>query len=263
VSKAFVSLLVTFVLSIPVATQQSQPQKPKTTPEKETKLNRQQPETEEEQDSVVRITTNLVQVDAVVTKDGKVVSDLTPNDFVITEDGRPQTITHFSYVSNVPNENAEKPVTKSSVILPAGVRREETRRTIAIVVDDLGISLESIRSVKEQLRKFVDEHVQPQDLVAIIRTGGEVGVLQQFTTDRRLLHRAIEALRWSLCSRVGYSGLPATSNMTEPNETLGSGQTGVGLCADVQGGPLKGTVRGATIHSCGQIYRFKIKTPMI
>jgi VWFA-related protein len=247
--KAFVSLLVTFFLSIPVATQQSQPQKPKTPSEKETKTvpNRQQPETEDDQDSVVRISTNLVQVDAVVTKDGKVVTDLTPNDFVITEDGRPQTITHFSYVSNVPNE---KPVatstpssTNASVILPAVVRRDDTRRTIAIVVDDLGISLDSMVSVKAQLRKFVDEQVQPQDLVAIIRTGGEVGTLQQFTTDRRLLHRAIEALRWNLCSRVGYSGLPATSDMTAPTETLESGQNAIGLCANLQGGPLKGTVR--------------------
>jgi VWFA-related protein len=186
----------------------------------------------------------------VVTKDGKAVTDLSPNDFVITEDGRPQTITHFSYVSSVPNENPEKPVAKStpsttnaSVILPAVVRRDETRRTIAIVVDDLGISLESILSVKQQLRKFIDEHVQPNDLVAIIRTGGEVGALQQFTTDRRLLHRAIDALRWNLCSRVGYSAIPSTSNMTTPDETLGSGQNAVGLCADVKGGPLKGTVR--------------------
>jgi VWFA-related protein len=251
-SKAFVSLLLTLVLSIPVAAQQPQPQKPKTPPEKETKAvpNRQQPETEENQDSVVRISTNLVQVDAVVTKDGKVVTDLTANDFVITEDGRPQTITHFSYVSNVLNENPEKPAAKptpsttnASVILPAVVRHDETRRTIAIVVDDLGISLDSMRSVKEKLTKFIDERVQPQDLVAIIRTGGEVGALQQFTTDRRLLHRAIEALRWNLCSRVGYSAIPATQNMTVPNETLGSGQNAIGLCANLQGGPLKGTVR--------------------
>jgi VWFA-related protein len=296
----FVSLLVTFVLSIPVATQQpplQQPQpqpaqtqqaqsptaqKPKPTPERESKTppnptapnrtgpnqpspnqpTRPQPDTNDDQDSVVRITTNLVQVDAVVTKDGKVVTDLTPNDFVITEDGHPQTITHFSYVSNVPNENPENSAANSTpsaanstpsaanstpstanTTLPAVVRRDQTRRTIAIVVDDLGISLESIRAVKEQLRKFVDEHVQPQDLVAIIRTGGEVGALQQFTTDRRLLHRAIDALRWNLCSRVGYSGLPATSNMTMPDETLGSGQNAVGLCANLQGGPLKGTVR--------------------
>jgi VWFA-related protein len=232
-SKAFVSLLVTFVLAIPVATQQPQPQKPK-------------PETEEEQDSVVRITSNLVQVDAVVTKDGRVVTDLTPNDFVITEDGKPQTITHFSFVSNVPNSQSS--VVKSTTgnapeVLPAVVRRDETRRTIAIVVDDLGISLESMRSVKEQLRKFVDERLQPQDLVAIIRTGGEVGALQQFTNDRRLLHRAIDSLRWNLCSRVGYSADAALANMTVPTETLGSGQNAIGLCAEVQGGPLKGTVR--------------------
>lgn len=230
--KAFVSLLVTFVLSIPVATQQSPPQKPKT---------------EEDQDSVVRITTNLVQVDAVVTKDGKVVPDLTPNDFVITEDGRPQTITHFSYVSNVPNQTAiakaAPSTTNAAVVLPAVVRRDQIRRTIAIVVDDLGLSLESMRSVKDKLRKFVDEQVQAQDLVAIIRTGGEVGALQQFTTDRRLLHRAIDSLSWNLCSRVGYSAIPTFANVTVPNETLGSGQSGIGLCADLQGGPLKGTVR--------------------
>ena len=251
-SKTFVSLLITVLLSIPVAPQQPQQQKPQTTPDKQTKPipNKQQPEAEDDQDTVVRITTNLVQVDAVVMKDGKPVTDLTPNDFSITEDGRPQTITHFSYVSNVPLENSENSVAKSTpsgtntaAILPAVVRRDETRRTIAVVVDDLGISLESIRTVKQQLKKFVDEQIQPQDLVAIIRTGGEVGALQQFTTDRRLLHRAIETLRWNLCSRVGYSAIPAAPNMTMPNETLSSGQNAVGLCADVQGGPLKGTVR--------------------
>ena len=232
-SKAFVSLLVIVVLSIPVAPQQPQPQKPK-------------PQTEEDQDSVVRISTNLVQLDAVVTKDGRVVTDLTPNDFVITEDGKPQAITHFSFVSNVPNSQnsvAKSTTANATAVLPAVVRRDETRRTIAIVVDDLGISLESIRSVKEQLTKFVDERLQPQDLVAIIRTGGEVGALQQFTNDRRLLHRAIDSLRWNLCSRVGYSAEPALANMVVPADTLGSGQNAVGLCADLQGGPLKGTVR--------------------
>jgi len=232
-SKAFVSLLVTFILAIPVAPQQPQPQKPK-------------PESDEDQDSVVRISTSLVQVDAVVTKDGRVVPHLTPNDFVITEDGRPQTITHFSFVSNVPHQNSETPVAKSTTataVLPAVIRRDESRRTIAIVVDDLGISFDSIRTVKEQLRKFVDERLQPQDLVAIIRTGGEVGALQQFTNDRRLLHRAIDSLRWNMCSRVGYAADAALANMTAPTDTLGSGQNAVGLCAELQGGPLKGTVR--------------------
>src|SRR6266850_5623468 len=51
---------------------------------------------------VVRITTNLVQVDVVVTREGKQVTDLKPEDFELFEDGRPQKITNFSYVSNIP-----------------------------------------------------------------------------------------------------------------------------------------------------------------
>jgi hypothetical protein len=63
---------------------------------------------------VVRITTNLVQVDAVVTdKSGKVVTDLKPEEVQIFEDGRQQKITHFSYyVAESPSaEKPTKPVT--------------------------------------------------------------------------------------------------------------------------------------------------------
>jgi hypothetical protein len=54
-------------------------------------------------DDVVRITTNLVQIDAVVTKKGKPIKDLKAEDFEIFEDGRRQEITSFAYVSNVAN----------------------------------------------------------------------------------------------------------------------------------------------------------------
>jgi hypothetical protein len=48
------------------------------------------------QEPVLRITTNLVQVDAVVTDPGgRQVSNLRANDFEILEDGRPQKITRF------------------------------------------------------------------------------------------------------------------------------------------------------------------------
>src|SRR5215210_3399444 len=51
-------------------------------------------------DDVVRITTKLVQVDAVVTdRDGKHVTDLTADDFELTENGKARAITVFSYVS--------------------------------------------------------------------------------------------------------------------------------------------------------------------
>lgn len=169
----------------------------------------QKPETDPRDDTdVVRIRTNLVQVDAVVTKDGKQVTDLTADDFEIFEDGKKQVITNFSYVSNVARTGGEtdvKPVNKSKAapFVPPAIRPEDPRRTIALVVDDMGISMESLGPVKSQLRKFIDEQMKTNDLVAIIRTGGEVGALQQFTTDKRLLYRAVDKLRRHPCSRMG------------------------------------------------------------
>jgi VWFA-related protein len=162
-------------------------------------------------DDVVKITTNLVQIDAVVTKDGKPVKDLKAEDFEIYEDGRKQTVTSFAYISNVGTPPAAAPDNKGGSTpaipgLPAPpIKRDVPRRTIAIVVDDLGLSLQSMSIARGQVRKFVAQQIEPNDLVAIIRTGGEVGVLQQFTNDPRLLKRAADKLSWNYCSRVGVS----------------------------------------------------------
>jgi VWFA-related protein len=160
---------------------------------------------------VIKINTNLVQVDAVVTRNGKQVTDLRAEDFVILQDGKPQPITNFSYVSNEPAGTANvaaptKTKDKTAVPpVPSAIRPHDVRRTMAFVVDDLGLMFESIDRAKSQLRKFINEDLSPNDLVAIIRTGGEIGALQQFTTDRRLLLRAVDQLRWNACSRVGFS----------------------------------------------------------
>lgn len=188
-----------------------QPQSPPPPPQKPTTTQQQSSPDVDSQD-VVRITTNLVQVDAVVTKDGKPVIDLQPEEFELSEDGHPQQITNFSYISNVPTEsstNITKPPPSNAKektappIPPAVARPQDVRRTIVLVVDDLGMSFESISRARSQARKFVDEQLQPNDLVAIVHTSGDVGALQQFTTDRRVLHYAIDRLRWYPCSRVG------------------------------------------------------------
>lgn len=156
---------------------------------------------------VVKISTTLIQLDATVTdKNGKIVTDLTAEDFEIFENDEKQTITNFSFISSVPEI---KPVTEPSKdqagvpIPPVQIRPEQVRRTIALVVDDLGLSAESIYSVKRALKKFVDEQMQPADLVAIIRTGSGTGALQQFTSDKNLLYLAIEKIRWNPIGRAG------------------------------------------------------------
>jgi VWFA-related protein len=189
-----------------------------------------------ESDEVVRITTNLVQVDAVVTDShGKVVTDLKPEEIKILEDGRQQKITNFSYnVTETPTAPArrEKSATtdkNAPPVPPTRLKLEDVRRTIAIVVDDLGLSFESMHFVRRALKKFVDEQMQSGDLVAIIRTGGGMGALQQFTSDKRQLYAAIERVKWNAGGRGGVSPFaplepptPGTmgAQMDEKNEEL-------------------------------------------
>ena len=154
---------------------------------------------------MVKISTTLIQIDVTVTdKDGKIVTGLKPEDFEVYENNQKQKITNFSFVNaDRKAAPAANPASKTDakIALPPVptrvLRPEQVRRTYALVVDDLTLSFESTHFVRRALKKFVDEHMQDGDLVAIIRTGAGMGALQQFTSDRRQLYAAIEKVRWN------------------------------------------------------------------
>jgi VWFA-related protein len=160
-------------------------------------------------DDVVKISTNLIQVDVTVTdSSGKIVKDLKADDFEIYENGEKQKISNFSFVSSVKEkeETVKKPNEKIAVPVPtAELKPEQVRRTFALVVDDLSLSFQSAYYVRRALKKFVDEQMQDGDLVAIIRTGAGIGALQQFTSDKRQLYAAIEKVVWNPSGRGGLS----------------------------------------------------------
>ncbi|HEX8187705.1 MAG TPA: VWA domain-containing protein [Pyrinomonadaceae bacterium] len=178
-----------------------------------------------QKDDVVRVTTNLVQVDVVVTDaDGKQVTDLRPEELEVFEDGKRRQLTNFSYVSTErardagPAAQGPAPSGKADApkVAPALLRPEQVRRTIALVVDDLGLSFESIGYVRQALRKFVDEQMQPDDLVAIVRTSAGSGAGQQLTSDKRRLYAAIERVRWNPAGRGGDSPFSGTETNPGP-----------------------------------------------
>jgi len=191
-----------------------------------------------DKDDVVHISVTLVQVDAVVTDGkGRYVTDLTPEDFEIREDGKRQQITNFSYVESQPSPvttaNVDKTSAKPLPTPPAHLRPEQVRRTIALVVDDLGLSFESTAFVRDALKRFVSQQMQPGDLVAIIRTGAGMGALQQFTADKRLLYAAIERVRWNPTGRAGISAFaPLESNPL--SRAKGGGKANGGAASDGQ-----------------------------
>jgi len=122
-------------------------------------------------------------------------------------------------VAVAPTPKTDPPKKKNAPPIPPAVARPaDTRRTIALVIDDLGMSFQSMSDARRQARKFVSEQLEPNDLVAIIHTSGEVGALQQFTTDRRMLYNAIDRLRWYPCSRAGVHVFAPYGTANVPRE---------------------------------------------
>jgi VWFA-related protein len=168
-------------------------------------------------DDVVKISTNLIQVDVtVVGKDGKIVSDLRPEEFQVFQNGKKQDISNFSFISSVKEKTVDERPQKTDLktpLPPPQVKPEQVRRTIALVIDDLSLSFDSTYYARRAIKKFVDEQMQDGDLVAIIRTGAGIGALQQFTTDKRQLYAAIEKIRWN---PMGTGGIGAFAAMEPP-----------------------------------------------
>lgn len=157
---------------------------------------------QKEDDPVIKISTDLIQIDVTVTdKNGKLVTDLTQDDFELYENGERQSISNFMRISRAAGSasggNSGAAAAQDGGGNGAGLRPAIGGRTIAIVVDDLSLSHPSVFFTRQALKKFVNEQMQPGDVVAIVRTGGSTGALQQFTSDKRLLLAAIEKIRWN------------------------------------------------------------------
>ncbi len=187
------------------------------------------PQPQQRAADVIRLGVDLVRVDATVTDErGRHVVDLTGADFELLQDGRPQTITTFDYVrlgalAAAPGA-AVRPPGPSSTRAPAP---HEIRRTIAFVVDDLGLALGSIARVRTVLQRFLDTQMQPGDLVAILRTGGGMGALQQFSADRGMLQSAVDRVRWNMSGRVSLFQSQSIDQLDAfHNEVLSAGSLG-------------------------------------
>jgi VWFA-related protein len=149
------------------------------------------------EEEVIRISTELVQLDVVVVgKNGSVVKGLNKSDFEIYENGKKQQPSFFEFVdaskSRNPAATPANAVDQSAA--PQPPTAADVRRIFAFIIDDLTIGYEDLVSVRQMLANFMDNSMQTGDLVAIVRTVSGKGVLQQFTTDKSLLTRAVAAL---------------------------------------------------------------------
>jgi VWFA-related protein len=98
---------------------------------------------------------------------------------------------------------------------PPPLKRENVQRAIALVVDDFGLSAEQILQVRPSIKKWIDEEMQPNDLVALVMTGGGEGALHQFTNDKRILYAALNHVQYNAASRCGATSLSCINGKSE------------------------------------------------
>jgi VWFA-related protein len=253
------SLCSLFALALaqqPTQTPSPAPPSPSPSPSQSQPAPKATPPVAVDEDEVVRITTNLVQLDVIVMdKHGKQVTDLKTEDFQMLEDGKPQKITNFSYVNTeTPAANAiaattptPKPDKNAPPVPPAPPRQlrpDQIRRTIALVVDDLSISFPDMPFVQRALRKYIDQYVGSGDLIAIVRTSAGAGATQQFTSDRRLLYAEVARVRLYLAGNGGMS-------VFAPVEHQETGTNPNGNPASDDGNPSRGGSSSRSNSSSG------------
>lgn len=179
-------------------------------------------------DDTVRITTSLIQLDVVVTdKKGQPVTDLRPDEIRVYQDGKLQNVTNLSFVNS---QTAEKSVIytskqkadKNAIAPPPTNIRSKQGRIITFVLDD-GNCLSTfggMNLMRDSMKNFVNDQMQPDDRVAIYRTTAGVSLLQVYTSNKEVLRKKIEKI--SLVSPYACeSAFEASSNNS--TDSMGGG----------------------------------------
>ena len=168
------------------------------------------------QTPVFRAGVDLVQVDVVVTDaHDQPITDLTAADFTLTQDGRPQRIQAFQYISIPLAHRLLDP--KQPPSPPADVATNapasDKSRLFAIIIDDQHIIENDIVHVKQAITAFV-QALSPDDEVAIVFTGrSDLSV--NFTHDAARLLKAVDGVKNALGFGIDAKGFDPTGKMAK------------------------------------------------
>lgn len=144
----------------------------------------QQPET------LIRINTRLVEVNVVAHDKFGAVADLTKDDFILTDHGKPIPISFFSIETN------KRPATAvarlpQNVFSNSPAARSSTQQSVTVVLlDGLNTKIEDQAYARQQVLKFLKQ-LNPDERVALYTLGSSLKILNDFTDDPEQLRRTL------------------------------------------------------------------------
>jgi VWFA-related protein len=196
---------------------------------------------------VFRGNTQIVSVDVIVRDgSGQVVRNLKASDFEVTEDGKPQEVSSFSF-----EEISDKPLGPAAVDLLAGAEQRladdvsgarpaastpaaETeapkpmssqelagRRLIVLLFDISSMQPEDVQRAVDSATKYVNEKMAPADMVAVATVSSQLDVLADFTADRAKVGGALAALGY----KEGTATAPPTASTVATDEQTAADET--------------------------------------
>src|SRR5271156_2216830 len=156
--------------------------------------------------AVLRSSSDLVRIDVEVTdKSGKPIKGLAANQFTITDEGKPQAITSFSFADIEAIETATADETKPIVVAvdndgpnsPSADAISDAlrdRRLIVLFFDLTSMQTDDLIRAHDAADKFVKHQMTKADVVAVVVFSTRINVLANFTNDRTVLNKAIAQL---------------------------------------------------------------------
>jgi len=130
----------------------------------------------------------LHNLDVVVTdRDGKPVTGLSKDDFIVLENGAPQEVTNFSEFS------AE--VERQALSLPDSRQAESPslhNRKFVFYLDELSLHPNSRAKLLKNAMSLLQDAMKPGDVASVVRPYGAKNVLLDFTSDTRAIEKALQ-----------------------------------------------------------------------
>src|SRR5258708_5344082 len=120
-------------------------------------------------DDLIKVTANLVNFDVIVKdKKGRVITDLKPEDFTVSENGVPQKIVFFDSTLTSSSNEAAKP-TNGTVSTEPGPRTPNgfPRNIIVLVLDGQSTAAANLNHVREGTVEYIRERISGNDSVLL------------------------------------------------------------------------------------------------
>jgi VWFA-related protein len=168
-------------------------------------------------------------------KGGHFVRDLKPEDFKLSEDGKPQKIVSFDIENTDALPSAVIPQAEGVVLETkaaaasdasnAASREFKDRRLIILFFDLSAMEPDEMERAATAAENYVDQQMAPADLVSVVLLGSSLEVNQDFTSDRALLKKVLATVNpgsgegFEQGSTGTTEGTPDTAGSFTPDDT--------------------------------------------